>query len=108
METLHQLSDWDLADWPAPFKDSRGEEMLFRYRARNFPDTLDEKERERWEQHRTARLMSTDPAFPGLNFERFARELELAANQVMDDPVKLQWIQDLQLYAESIYPAMDW
>ncbi|MDF1763072.1 MAG: exodeoxyribonuclease I, partial [Oleibacter sp.] len=32
MEQVHQLSDWDLADWPSPFKDERGEEMLFRYR----------------------------------------------------------------------------
>lgn len=107
MQTVHELSPWDLADWPAPFKDRRGEEMLFRYRARNFPDTLNEAERERWEQHRMARLMHTDPASPVMNYERFARELQLAAQQVADDPVKLQWIQDLQVYAESIYPYDD-
>ena len=56
MQAVHQLSPWDLADWPAPFKDKRGEEMLFRFRARNYPDTLNETERERWEQHRVARL----------------------------------------------------
>jgi exodeoxyribonuclease-1 len=42
-----------------------------------------------------------------MNYERFARELQLAAQQVADDPVKLQWIQDLQVYAESIYPYDD-
>ncbi len=108
MQTVHELSPWDLADWPAPFKDPRGEEMLFRYRARNFPDTLNEAERERWEQHRVARLMNNPSGLPLLNFERFAHELQLAAQQVMDDPVKLQWVQDLQLYAESIYPVADW
>ena len=108
MQTVHELSPWDLADWPAPFRDKRGEEMLFRYRARNFPDTLNENERERWEQHRIARLMHNHADIPALNFECFAHELQLAAQQVMDDPRKLQWIQDLQLYAESIYPLTDW
>ena len=78
--------------------------MLFRFRARNYPDTLNETERERWEQHRVARLLHNNADSPLLNFERFAHELQLAAQQVMDDPVKLQWVQDLQLYAESIYP----
>ena len=104
MQTVHQLSPWDLADWPAPFNDKRGEEMLFRFRARNYPDTLNEAERERWEQHRIARLLHNNPESPLLNYERFARELQLAAQQVMHDPAKLQWLQDLQLYAESIYP----
>ena len=104
MQTVHELSPWDLADWPAPFKDKRGEEMLFRFRARNYPDTLNESERERWEQHRIGRLLHNQPDSPLLNFEQFARELQLAAQQVMDNPTKLQWLQDLQLYAESIYP----
>ncbi|MCA6064461.1 exodeoxyribonuclease I [Thalassolituus marinus] len=108
MATVHELSPWDLADWPAPFRDARGEEMLFRYRARNFPDTLNEDERERWEQHRVARLMNPQPPGALLNFEKFATELQLAAQQVADNPVKLQWLQDLQLYAESIFPYTDY
>ena len=31
--------------------------MLFRYRARNFFDTLSADERQKWEAHRTARLL---------------------------------------------------
>lgn len=107
MATVHQLSPWDLADWPAPFKDARGEEMLFRFRARNYPDTLNENERERWEQHRISRLLRAPVHDAVLNFERFAQELQVAAQSVADDPVKLQWIADLQLYAESIYPYED-
>ena len=104
MATVHELSPWDLADWPAPFTDKRGEEMLFRYRARNFPDTLNENERERWEQHRRARLMHTNPKITALNFAQFAQELQKAAQQVADNPAKLALLQDLQLYAESVYP----
>jgi exodeoxyribonuclease-1 len=38
------------------FHDGRLEELLFRYRARNFPETLDEQEQARWQQHRAERL----------------------------------------------------
>ncbi|QIZ47044.1 exodeoxyribonuclease I [Dickeya zeae] len=34
------------------FADRRVEELLFRYRARNFPGTLDEQEQQRWLAHR--------------------------------------------------------
>lgn len=108
MNDLHQLSDWDLADWPAPFRDERCEEMLFRYRARNYPDTLNEDERERWEQHRVNRLMAVPPATPALTFAQFAPLLEQAAMRVADDPIKLQWIHELQMYAESIFPVVDY
>ena len=78
-------------------------EMLFRFRARNYPDTLSEDEQERWEQYRIARLVdSTHPKI--LNFHQFAQALQLAAEQVENDPVKIEWIKELQLYAESIYP----
>jgi len=41
-------------DWP--FKDPRLPEMLFRFRARNFPDTLSVKESELWQEQRLMRL----------------------------------------------------
>ncbi len=104
MNDLHGMSPWDLVGWSGSFQDKRGDEMLFRYRARNFPDTLEADERGRWEQFRRDRLFHTDSNCPALNFEQFARELQRAAEQVANDGNKLQWIHDLQLYAESIYP----
>jgi exodeoxyribonuclease I len=38
------------------FREARFDELLFRYRARNFPDTLDAGERARWEEFRLRRL----------------------------------------------------
>ena len=108
MDDIQRMEGWDLADYPNPFQDERGEEMLFRYRARNFADTLNEDERERWEQHRTARLMQGVPGSPLLTFQQFAPLLEQAAQRVADQPQKLEWIYELQLYAESIFPAMDY
>jgi exodeoxyribonuclease-1 len=37
------------ASWP--FEDSRLPELLFRYRARNFPDSLNAEDRARWRDH---------------------------------------------------------
>ncbi len=39
------------------FRDPRLPELLFRYRARNHPHTLDAEARERWNQYRRARLL---------------------------------------------------
>ncbi|ASP39444.1 exodeoxyribonuclease I [Bacterioplanes sanyensis] len=109
MEDLHRLSGWDLVDWPAPFADPRGEELLFRYRARNFPETLEGDERERWESYRRQRLLHGVEGSSLLTFEQFARELQQLAQQLMEqgDEKRLLWLQELQFYAESIYPADD-
>jgi exodeoxyribonuclease-1 len=56
LERLRALTPADLARQRPVFKDGRLEELLFRYRARNFPDTLDDDGRARWEQHRRERL----------------------------------------------------
>ncbi len=39
-----------------PFRDGRLPELLFRYRARNWPETLSAEERERWDDYRRRRL----------------------------------------------------
>lgn len=104
MAEVHRLGPWDLVDWPAPFSDERGEEMLFRYRARNYPDTLEGDELARWEQHRQVRLLQGIEHSRALTYPQFAEALQVAVQQVADDPVKLQWLQELQLYAEGIYP----
>ena len=44
-----------------PFRDPRYPELLFRYRARNWPETLDAIERERWEGFRRRRLDTATP-----------------------------------------------
>ncbi len=111
MERIHSMSPDALAELPNPFKDRRGDEMLFRYRARNYPDTLNENERERWEQFRLHRLMTADNGTRqggrsgALNFQQFADALQLSAQEVEGNPGKLHLLQDLQLYAESIYPG---
>lgn len=58
------------------FEDSRLAELLFRYRARNWPETLSADERERDEAFRLERLEDGGPR--GLNLKRFHGEIDSA------------------------------
>lgn len=56
LDQLRALTPEALATQAIRFQDPRLGELLFRYRARNFPETLTEAEAERWLQHRVERL----------------------------------------------------
>jgi exodeoxyribonuclease-1 len=56
LNQLRALPPAALATERISFTDARLEELLFRYRARNFPATLSETEQKRWETHRVAQL----------------------------------------------------
>lgn len=59
MDQVRDSAPEELANSSYPFEDSRLPEMLFRYRARNFPDSLSGEERAQWEEYRFQRL--TEP-----------------------------------------------
>jgi len=77
------------------FADKRIEKLLFNYRARNFPGTLDENEQQRWLQHR--RNVFT-PEF----LQAWAEELETLYQQHAGDSEKLALIKALYQYAQEI------
>ena len=56
LSQLREMAPEKLATARASFDDARLEELLFRYRARNFPHSLSESDAQRWEELRSARL----------------------------------------------------
>ncbi len=75
--------------------------LLFRYRARNFPQTLTDDEMQRWQHHRQSRL--TDPDSPAeLTMESFLFSLETLAQENADDPNKQAILRALYQYAENL------
>lgn len=52
MTTIRASSAEQLANLDLPFEDERLTEMLFRYRARNYPETLNNDEAVKWKAHR--------------------------------------------------------
>ena len=84
------------------FRDARLPELLFRYRARNWPGSLSPAERQRWGDYRRQRLV-TDSGMSEYSFASFDAELaELRMTHAADaDRLALldriqQWRQDLQ------------
>jgi len=60
MQSIRSSAPGELAELDLRFDDKRLPEMLFRYRARNYPETLDADEQQRWNAYRRQRF--TDPA----------------------------------------------
>jgi exodeoxyribonuclease-1 len=56
LERLRKLPPDALAAKLPAFEDARLDELFFRYRARNFPDSLGVEDQQRWLQHCHARL----------------------------------------------------
>lgn len=99
---LRSLSPEELAQERPGFDDERLGELVWRYRARNFPHTLDEEDQERWEQHRIACLMEGEGG--ALTFDDlFARLDELGGDA---DERAEEILGALYDYAESIAPAL--
>ena len=74
LNQLRALSPEELAHSRTGFDDDRLGELLFRYRARNFLETLSPEDAERWEAHRAARLLdgeggsrNVDALFAGID-----------------------------------------
>jgi len=93
-----------LGEQEVRFDDERLTEMLFRYRARNYPNTLSGEEMERWEAFRTERLMNPKKGWRSL--EAYGLELQRLASDPELTPRNRQILEDLHLYGESLIPYM--
>ena len=88
------------------FKDARLEELVFRYRARNFPHTLDGDERARWQQHCAQRLHVGAGGY--LTLASYFDRIDTLADAAMDrDDERAQGIlESLVDYGQAIAPEM--
>ncbi|MEP3590483.1 MAG: exodeoxyribonuclease I [Marinobacter sp.] len=93
-----------LGEQEVRFDDERLSEMLFRYRARNYPNTLSGEEMERWETFRTERLMNPKKGWRSL--EAYGLELQRLASDPELTSRNQQILEDLHLYGESLIPYM--
>ena len=80
---VRSASPASLAGADFAFKDLRLPELLFRYRARNWRESLAAAERERWNAYRRERLV--DPTRTENTFETFFGEIETLRQERADD-----------------------
>jgi exodeoxyribonuclease-1 len=100
LQRLRELSPEQLAARRLAFDDARLEEIVFRYRARNFPETLSGDERQRWEQHRLARLHEGEGG--ALTVEAFFERIDALSETAGEDGQEI--LAALYDWAEQIAP----
>ncbi|MBS0468452.1 MAG: exodeoxyribonuclease I [Proteobacteria bacterium] len=103
LNRLRGLNAEELAHERLGFDDARLAELAWRYRARNFPQTLTPEEQERWEAHRSAKLVEGEGG--GLTFDALFEQLDRLGGEA--DERAQQILEAIYDYAESIAPGMD-
>jgi exodeoxyribonuclease-1 len=108
MQQVRECPADALGELQLAFQDPRLEEMLFRYRARNYLQTLSEEELLQWEAYRKEKLLTADKR-GFLTMSVFYEKLN-AIYQTPNLTVEQRAIlEELAIYAESIYPVdMTW
>ncbi|HEU5187674.1 MAG TPA: exodeoxyribonuclease I [Candidatus Saccharimonadales bacterium] len=96
MGAVRAASMQELADFHPNFTDERLHELLVRYKARNFPQSLNEAEQSAWEAYRAERLQRDLP--------KFMQQLGTLSTQAQTTHSHFL-LGELQLWAESIAPV---
>jgi exodeoxyribonuclease-1 len=104
LQRLRELQPGQLATRQPAFADARLSELLWRYRARNFADTLNVEEQQRWHQHCAARLHAGEGGARTLAayFERIDALAEAAIES--DDERAQSLLEALVDYGQAIAP----
>ena len=99
---LHDLTPAALMQADPAFDDPRLEELLFRYRARNFADLLSEPDLQRWQQLRAAKLF--DGADGARTLEQLFATIDTLAETADERGEAI--LSELYDYAVSIAPGL--
>lgn len=94
-ETLRQTVPEQLQAERWPFDDARLPELLFRYRGRNYPQTLSLSELEQWTQFCRTRLSGEQGGAPLTIADYFTAYAQLSQEQ-QDSPAVQGWYQHVQ------------
>ena len=97
MNKILQIAPDDLGGHLWSFQDERLQLMLFRYRARNYPETLNLEENRIWEKDKRSRLIDTmDPAyFTLVNYRQTVAQLR---EERKDEQESLQILDKLDAW----------
>jgi len=93
IQRVHRLGGEELARLGAPFRDERLNDILLRYRARLWPETLTPEQNEEWERYRRRRLIS-DPDLASIQLPGYEEQLKtLMAERPNHEPILRQLAQ---------------
>ena len=87
------------------FRDPRLPELLFRYRARNWPETLDGTERARWDDYRRQRLADGSP-LAELGFTSYFQRIATLRGEHATDPARLALLDQLDDWGRQLQASL--
>ncbi|SFP82300.1 Exodeoxyribonuclease I subunit C [Nitrosomonas cryotolerans] len=101
LSKIRSASPETLAHTRFDFHDPRLPELLFRYRARNWPETLTQQETQQWEQMRHRRL--TEAGSGGsITLADFTDQVTVLRNEHKDDPTAQQILDAMDAWKKSL------
>ncbi len=100
MATIHNTPPEYLGEQSWSFDDQRLPEMLFRFRARNYPETLSSDEQAQWLEHCRARLL--DGESDNLTFAGFYAELVEARSSEGLSEEKQQILNQVEVFGQEL------
>lgn len=100
MERVHETRPEDLGQQSWVFEDNRLPEMLLRFRARNYPETLNDDERAQWLEHCRERLMNGEAGHT--SFDQFFTEVERVRREEQPDEKGLQLLDQVEQYGREL------
>lgn len=101
-QKIHRMDPMQLMDKHFHFQDNRFDTLLFRYRARNYPQSLSQEEVVHWDTYRRSKL-NDSTAYAGLSFEEFFKLNEkLLLDESLGDE-KRKILDSLDSYARSLH-----
>ena len=87
------------------FRDPRLPELLFRYRARNWPGTLDAAERERWDDYRRQRL-AEGSGLSEYGFDGYFAEIQALRAAHAGDGARLVLLDQLEHWGRELQSGL--
>ena len=100
MQQIHELAPEELSNHQPHFSDARLPELYFRYRARNWPETLSEDDKQQWEEFRHDRI--ANPSGSHLAPDHYMQRLAELKAEAERTPQQLAVLKDLESYVQSI------
>ena len=95
-----------LAERNFAFRDQRLPELLFRYRARNFPEHLSDVERLQWDDYRRRRLFDDAARLGEQTLPQYFEQIEALRAEHHDQPECLALLDHLQQWGQQLQQSL--
>jgi len=105
MKQIRDSAEEDLVKLTLPFQDGRLEEMLLRYRARNYPASLSEDEQNEWLEHRSA-FLNDEHGDGRLSLSAYFSKIESLLSEKTCTPKQREVLNQLIQYGEQLASSL--